>query len=312
MTIPPKDSPREPFALHRVDAQKTSVTEIVQLLSYHGGVVVEGLIAEEDLNKVASELRPYFTKTWDHDAMFSQRTRVVCSLPSKSPAFVEKIFGNPLYSEVCDRMLTSHCKLWFGDKDHQCHEFSSPPMYNMSVAFSTLPGNTPQNIHRDDMDHHQRRPAITPEEYTLDRDCIVNMFVAETPTTVENGATRFCPGSHLTETLERPDESQAVPVEMKRGDAFFLLGSAYHAASRNMTKDEERVVYSVFMIRSFLRQTENIYLTLPLEQVKKFSPYLQKRLGFSCGSPICGHIDLKDPRIVLGLPEPSVMQAFYD
>ncbi|KAJ5895361.1 phytanoyl-CoA dioxygenase family protein [Penicillium taxi] len=305
----PSNESEPTFGLYRLDAQKSSIDEIVRKLTYNGGVIVENLISQEILREVEQELRPYFSKEWDTDAMFSKKTRVVTSVPRKSKAFVEKLFGNPTYIKVCDALLTSSHEVYFGDT---VYNFTSPPIYNASTAFSTLPGNVPQRLHRDDLDHHHKRPAITPEQYDIERDSTINMFVAGTRATKENGATRFIPGSHLQDTLHKPEESQAVHVELQPGDAFFMLGSTYHAASKNVTESEERIMYSMFTIRSFLRQTENLYLSLSLDRLREFSPFIQKRLGFSSGSPLSGHIDLKDIRKVLDLPGPSDVQWFYD
>ncbi|KAJ5895360.1 phytanoyl-CoA dioxygenase family protein [Penicillium taxi] len=309
MTVSQKISEPPQFGLHRVHAKTTSVQEILPLLIQNGGVIVEGLISKDILQDIENEMRPHFQQGWDTDAMFSKKTRVVCGLPDKSPTLMNQCFGNSLFTEVCDAMLTAHFTSCFGE---QTYDFHSPPVLNGTVAFSTLPGNPVQRLHRDDNPHHNNFPAITSDQYEIGRDCIVNLFVAGTQTTKENGATRFIPGSHLQQNVHTPDESQAVYIELQPGDAWIMLGSTFHAASSNMTDGEERILYMVSSIKSFLRQMENIYLTLPLEKVREYSPWMQKRLGFSASSPLCGHIDLKDPREVLGLPEKSELQWFYD
>nr|QDO73507.1 PeniF [Penicillium griseofulvum] len=308
MTVSQQPLEPTPFGLHRVQAKTTSLEGILPLLTYHGGLIVEGLVSQDILQDIEKELRPHFQQGWNTDPMFSQKTRVVCGLPGKSPTLINECFGHPLFTEVCDALITSHSSSRFGE---QRYDFRSPPVLGNTVAFSTLPGNAVQRMHRDDMDHHNMLPAIASDQYEAGRDCVVTLLVAGTRTTKENGATRFIPGSHLQETLHIPDESQAVYIEMQPGDAFILLGSTFHAGSGNVTDEEERILYSVAGVKSILRQTENIYYTLPLEKVREYSPWMQKRLGFSASSPLGGHIDLKDPREVLGLPEPSDIQWFY-
>ncbi|GLA42931.1 hypothetical protein AnigIFM63309_011666 [Aspergillus niger] len=292
------------FKLCAVDAQTTSVDEVVKMMKYHGGVIIRGLISEEVLEKVDNDIKPHFRDGCDNP-LFHQKTRIVASLPNKSPAFVEYIVCNPFCMEVCDALLTSHHQAWMGDQNYT---FDSSPIYISIAAFSTLPGNDAQLLHRDDMNNHAKRAAITPEEYTTGRDVIITTFFASTRTKKENGATRFIPGSHLQDTMERPDESQAVYVELERGDVFMVLGSCYHAASANVTEHEERVLYTVFTTNPRYRQFENIFLSLPLDKLRKFPPRIQKRLGFCSGNPISNWLDLRDMRMVLGLPEPNTMQ----
>lgn len=201
---------------------------------------------------MGNDIKPYFNQGWKNE-LFSNKTRVVSSLPRKSFAFVEKAFGNQLHPDICDEFLTSRHEAWMGDT--HCI-FESPPIYSASVAFSTLPGNEPQRLHRDDMDHHAQQLAISPKEYTVGRDIVITTFVADTRTTKENGTTRFIPCSHLQDSLEKPDESQAVFVELYPGDAFIMLASCYHAASANITKNEKCILYCMFMTKSILCQVK--------------------------------------------------------
>nr|QDO73505.1 PeniD [Penicillium griseofulvum] len=294
------------FGLHSVDAT-APVEEITKVMKHHGGVIVRGLVSEEVLQQVGREIKPFF-KRGNHEGPFCERTRTVCSIPRKSRTFVEKIFGNPVYTAVCDELLTAHHEAWVGG---QYFKFASPPVYNSSVAFSTLPGNSQQALHRDDMDHHGKRPACDVGQYPIGRDSIVTLFVADSRTTKQNGATRWIPGSHLQHHLGKPDLSKEVHIELERGDAFIMLASCYHAASENLSDTDERIVYSAFTINSTYRQSENVFLSLPLECLREFSPWMQKRLGFSASSPLCGWIDLTDPREVLNLPEPSDLERYH-
>lgn len=243
------ESRKEPmgaFRLHSVNADSVSVDEVVDLLKYHGGVILRNLFSEEILQEVAQDIRPWVEKDES-----TSKTQLICSLPAKSRAFVERILGNQLYSDVCDILLNAHHEYWIGDKHHSS---DVAPTFNAGIFFRTHPGNDIQSLHRDDMGLHNCQPRVSPGEYRVGRDALLGMFVADSPVTRENGATRFVPGSHLQATSERPDESQAVYAELRRGDAFFMLGTCYHGASKNITIDQVRQLYSVFMIKSTLRQ----------------------------------------------------------
>ncbi|PYI14639.1 hypothetical protein BO99DRAFT_449504 [Aspergillus violaceofuscus CBS 115571] len=291
-------TPQVKAALHYLDANTVSIDDIIHYLKHHGGVVVQNLISEEILQEVGADIKPYFDALVE-PGFFSSKTRIVTRLPNKSIAFVEKIFGNQVFQDVCDHFLTSHHRGWYGNEQYT---YSPHPVFNSALAFSTLPGNETQSLHRECMGQHNKLPAIAPENYPIGRDTVLGMFVADTRTTRENGATRFIPGSHLQSTLDPPDESQTVPVEMNRGDVFLMLGSCYHGASANVSQAEERILYSTFMTQSTRRQEENIYLSVPVDRVRVFSPRMQKRLGFSASDPLFGWVDVKDPRKVFGLP----------
>lgn len=241
--------------LIEVAASKIGLEEMVQILTEHGGVIVRGLIEPEVLDQVKRDLMPHLTDPWTHDPLFSNKVRVVTGVAGKSPTFIEHLAGNPLFSDVCDRLLGSSHTCWYGNEKHT---FEALPQVNSAAAFLTSPGNTLQNLHRDDMGHHNRLRAITPRQYQVGRDTAVGMFVAGSRTTKENGATRFIPGSHLWDTMHPPDDSLSVYAELQPGDAFIMLASCYHGASINNSQ-EQRLVYSCFMTKSILRQVGNFF-----------------------------------------------------
>ena len=69
--------------------------------------------------------------------------------------------------------------------------------------------------------------------YEIGRDTGVAIFMALTPTTKANGATRFIPGSHLWDYNRAPpdDNESSVYIELSPGDAFFMLHSVSSLAT---------------------------------------------------------------------------------
>lgn len=65
---------------------------------------------------------------------------------------------------------------------------------------------------------------------------MIGCVTALTKTTKENGATIAIPGSHLWGPERRPLNEEAVPAELKPGDAFIFLGNLYHAGGSNITR----------------------------------------------------------------------------
>lgn len=226
--------------------------KVVQALIEGGGVFIRGLLSPSTLDTIEKDVRPYLEadRPWQGD-FFPPETRRVCGLAGKSTAFTRNVVANPLYQAVCDKLLTSEFKSFLGQK---VETSTSSPQLNNTIVFSIGPGARNQELHRDDMIHHNPLTAITPEEYRIGRDTGIGFFVAGKKTTRANGATRFIPGSHLWDGMVPPDEALSVYAELSPGDAFIMLSSCFHGGSANTTTNEERLIYSCFMTKGYLRQ----------------------------------------------------------
>ncbi|EXJ80881.1 hypothetical protein A1O3_07168 [Capronia epimyces CBS 606.96] len=298
--------PNDDVLVDSFDMSTVTVEQVVQSMVRNGGVIVRNLIRPEEARQIEKEVRPYlgFDECWQPD-FWPRETHRVCGLAGKSPTFIDKIASHPLYEEVAARFLTTTSKAWIG----QTHtENTSRPQLNNTLVFSIGPGAKHQDLHRDDMIHHKQLPAITPEEYTFDRDTAIGLFVAGKKTTRANGATRFVPRSHLQATEHPPpaEDSECFYAELNPGDGFFMLASCYHGGSANTTEDEERLLYGCFMTRGWLRQEENQYLATPLEKIKQtnYSAKQLRMMGYGVSEPFLGWVDLSDPmQVVMNINE---------
>jgi ectoine hydroxylase-related dioxygenase (phytanoyl-CoA dioxygenase family) len=112
---------------------------------------------------------------------------------------------------------------------------------------------------------------------------------------------QFIPGSHLWGEDRPPSEENVVYAEVRlpfsifppppllsfllflpqleKGDAFMMLGSCFHGGSANKTEDQERLIFSLFYLRGFLRQEENYFLCCPPEKVAKWPVEMQRAIG---------------------------------
>ncbi|KAF2135830.1 uncharacterized protein K452DRAFT_260076 [Aplosporella prunicola CBS 121167] len=291
----PSLDPNEP--LDEFDALTVTKDEVVQSLIRNGGCIIRNILNTDETASLEAQIRPFLSadQPWDGD-FFPPQTRRVMGLAGKVPAFIRLIPGNPLYRAVCDELLTSRYECWFGARK----EVSlSRPQLNNTIVFAINPGARAQDLHRDDMVHHNALPAISAEQYAIGRDTGIGFFVAGTRTTRANGATRFVPRSHLQATGTPPNENDAVYAELEPGDGFVMLSSCYHGGSANTTVDEERLVYSCFMTKGFLRQEENQYLANPIEKVKEYPADIQQMIGYHISKPFLGWVDLQDPRKML-------------
>lgn len=242
-----------------LDASKTNVEEILQKMAVAGGVIIRNLLAREDVRQIETDIRPWLDadKAWE-GGFFPPETRRAYGMASKSKTFVEKLVKNPLYQGVCNQVLTTTDPSWNGEKREVS---TSKPQINTSIVFSIRPGAKPQDLHRDDMIHHNYPlKGITPAAHTFRREMGVSIFVAGKKATRLNGATRFIPGSHLWDSEIPPDESLAQYTELEPGDGFFMYSSCFHGGSANTTENEERLLYSACMTRGYLRQVIRLAL----------------------------------------------------
>ncbi|KAL2421942.1 Dioxygenase himG [Exophiala dermatitidis] len=286
-------SSKADFKVEEFQYSSATADEIVQSLIRNGGCFIRNMLSESDLDEIHKDVSPYLYQNRSYEgSFFPKESSRVLGVVGKSKAYTEKIVGDPLKNQVTDKLLSSTFKFWTGS---ELTEATSKPQCSSTVVFSIAPGAKNQDLHRDDIIHHNNLVAIAPEEYKVGRDVSISFFVAGKRATKANGATRFIPGSHLQDGLTPPDESQVVYAEMEPGDAFIMLGSCYHGGSANTTQDQERLLYACFTTKGYLRQEENIYLSTPLEKIKDYSMEMQKQLGYDLSFPFLGYVDMQTP-----------------
>ncbi|KAH8804433.1 phytanoyl-CoA dioxygenase family protein [Xylogone sp. PMI_703] len=274
----------------------TNTQEVVNALRQTGGCIIKGLVQKQHLDQIESDLRPYLDadQPWQ-GKFYPKETRRCCGLIGKSETFATEVVGSRLWLDVCDTLLTSTLNWnWIGDQNEVS---KSLPQLSNTICFSIGPGASDQPLHRDDDVHHHQRPASLTHE--IGRDVGIGLFVAGTETTKLNGATRFIPGSHLWDYSEGPpNEAQTIYAEMEPGDAFIMLSGCFHGGSANKT-EKERLVYSCFFTRGWMRQEENQYLANSIESLRNLPEWLQERVGFGLSKPFLGWVDLANPMHVL-------------
>lgn len=276
------------------DATTAKVDDIIQGMIKAGGIIIRNIISSEILTQVEQDTREHILADgeWVGD-FFPKETRRVCGLAGKSKAFTNGIVGNELFQEVANRLISSKMGCWIGKK---WEEHQSPAQLNNTIIFSINPGARAQDLHRDDMIHHNTPKSMNAEDYKIGQDTGIGFFVAAKKSTRENGATRFIPGSHLWAHETPPEESLTVHAELAPGDGFIFFSSCYHGGSANTTTDEERLLYSFFMTKGYLRQEENQYLASKWEDVEKmYDDAMLQKIGYTLSAPFLGWVDLKHP-----------------
>lgn len=75
-----------------------------------------------------------------------------------------------------------------------------------------------------------------------------------------------------------------------------FLSSCYHGGSANTTTDEERLMYSCFYTKSFLRQEENQYLVAPAQKMlETYDDDTLELMGYGLSPPFLGWVDAMHP-----------------
>ncbi|EXJ85332.1 hypothetical protein A1O1_05696 [Capronia coronata CBS 617.96] len=282
------------------DARSVTPEEVVQGLIHAGGAVIRNAMDVEDVHQIEKDIRPWLEKDkpWKEGGFFPVETRRAYGLAGKSKTFIEKMVKQETFQKVCDIILSKTSPAWVGQKREVS---TSKPQLNTTIAFSIGPGAHRQELHRDDMIHHNYPlKGITASEFTFDREVGIGWFVAGKKTTRANGATRFIPGSHLWDSELPPDESQAFYAELEPGDGFVMLSSCFHAGSANTTTDEERLLYCCFMTKGYLRQEENQYLASDPQVLKQmYDKETLKLIGYNLSAPFLGWVNQLPPLKVL-------------
>ncbi|QDS70259.1 hypothetical protein FKW77_007580 [Venturia effusa] len=158
-----------------------------------------------------------------------------------------------------------------------------PPRLSLSVCFDMRPGPGAkrQPLHRDEdvWGTKHDRPFRKEDVRQL------GVLIAGTRSVRENGATLVIPGSHLWDDERVPREEEAAYAEMEPGSALLFLSGTRHAGGKNGIRDPRdplarRVLFSYFFAKGYLRQEENMLLSIPREVVLGMDVEMQRLIGY--------------------------------
>lgn len=275
----------------------------VEVIMRDGGVIVEGLFDEATIEGLETDLGPVLDRVdTGHDELFAgNRTKRASGLFARTE-HMATVALNPLYRDVAGRILNKPIYVFFGEE-------SMPNPAGMHVgatmAIKIGPGQGSQPLHRDDSVWLWRHP-------TYQREARVQIMVAVSDFTAENGGTLVIPGSHLWDDERAPRLEEAIPTEMKAGSALIWIGSTYHGGGQNTTSDEYRFGLSMGYDLAFLRPEENPFLTYTLDQIRSFPEEIQRALDWSSEHYV-GWVEvggqMSDPMDLLGCEEYTAIGA---
>lgn len=271
----------------------SSIEDVQAALEADGGVIIDGFISEETLEGLRRDLLPILDQqSAGRDGFSGDRTRRLGAL-FKHTRHVAAIATHPLFLNVAERILSTPVAFW---NDDQKIEIAPDLRIGVSQAIQIGPGQERQVLHRDDVVFLWRHPDYG-------REARVQIMVAISDFTAENGGTLVIPGSHKWDDERAPRIEEAVPTEMRAGSALIWLGSVYHAGGANVTESEARTGLTLALDMATLRQEENMYLALPREVVSQYPTQIQKLLGWSAAVTNMGWVEIDgqmcDPILLL-------------
>jgi ectoine hydroxylase-related dioxygenase (phytanoyl-CoA dioxygenase family) len=237
---------------------------VANALLRDGAVIVERLAPEGLLDQIGSDLRAPFDDQGHRFAndFNGHKTLRLGGILSLSRAAAD-LLAYPLVMGVADRVLKRHC---------ECYRIGS------STAIEIHPGETAQQLHRDDDFYPIRIPGV---EFQISAMWALDDFTAE------NGATRVVPGSQDLREIDTIPEDQITQATMPRGSVLFYLGSAVHAGGANRSDRPRSGLITTYSL-GWLRQEENHYLTLPRDVVESYPDPVRRLIGYQSHGPYLG------------------------
>ena len=244
-----------------------SVDAIVSAMRRQGAAIVESVASHELVERVTVALRPHFDRNgrYDESDFNGFSTLRLGEILARSRSSAELI-GHDLVCAVADRILLPHCVNY---------------RIGSCTGIEIWPGETAQYLHRDDGIYPMTFPGV---------DCQISALGALTDFTEENGATRVLPGSHNgMGQLRGVHQSDTVPAEMSKGSVLFYMGSTYHGGGANVTNAPRMALINTYAL-GWLRQEENMYLSIPKEVANSYPKKIRDLMGYTHHGHLLGYI----------------------
>ncbi len=245
------------------------VGDVSQQIKDDGYAIVEDVLHHSELDLLQEQIWPYLDST-DPDnqsKFFGSKTKRFGRLLHRIP-YSKTLVQHPLVLGVCDELLLPYCSRY------QLH---------FTGVMHVDPGQTAQMLHRDIVPFTNPSPPMT----------IATMW-SISDFTRENGATVLVPGSNHWHYRRAPTREELIAAEMPAGSVLIYAGNVIHGAGSNKS-ETSRTGVSLQYTLGWLRQEENQYLAVPLEQARTFDEDLQALMGYELAQRTWGYVDQSHP-----------------
>ncbi|KAJ5205101.1 uncharacterized protein N7498_005980 [Penicillium cinerascens] len=263
----------DPIKIPRASAS-ADIETILQLLNEVGGVIIEGLLRPDQVQRFNAELEKPMNSLQagsTHEEEFIQdfhgaQTKRLTNVCTHSKVFRDEVLDNDLVHQIAAKIF---------------HHESGTYWMNAAQVIEIGPGNKAQALHRDNSSY----TAFN----AIGRDApevVINFLVALTTFTDINGGTRVIPGSHRWSDFSvQPSPEDTIACEMNPGDALFINGKILHGGGANRTSNEKRRAISFSLQASFLTPEEAYPFQVSLDIVKTMNARAQRMIGFRSQFP---------------------------
>ena len=265
----------------QIRAPATSSEDLAEILSQDGGVILEDFISKAEVDAIIADLKPYIDTTMESQNDFGGfKTTRTGALMARSPRCREL---------AIDSRILGLVEAFLGP-------YANTFQLHVTQVINVLPGEKAQMPHRDRWAWSQ---LLEPSDSALPVNKVVarlmteiepqlNLMLALTDFTEENGATRIAPCSTKLADDEKLSEDAFVSAKMRSGSMLVFTGSVFHGAGANQSQSA-RVGLNIDYTLGWLRQEDNQYLSCPPEIAKDLDPKLQELLGYQVGGPSLGY-----------------------
>ncbi|TIC79114.1 phytanoyl-CoA dioxygenase family protein [Nocardioides sp. GY 10127] len=248
--------------------------EVIAVIERDGGVIIRDFVDEATIEGLEADLRAHLDETdWGKDDFSGGRTRRFGAVFNHTKHVIP-VVRQPQWHAAAQHFIQGPSL-----RKKELRGQGQVPSYRIGVTqvIDIHPGQGLQVLHRDDglWDYPH------PEGY--EQHARMQVMLAITEFTEENGGTMVVPGSHRWDDERRPLPEEAIPTVMAKGSALLWLGGVYHGGGMNES-DSSRTGLTIGFDLGWLRQEENMYLSLDHEIVRGLPEDVQKLLGWELSS----------------------------
>ncbi|KAL2850683.1 hypothetical protein BJY01DRAFT_261439 [Aspergillus pseudoustus] len=233
----------------------------------HGAVIIKNFLSPDTVKRFNQEMDTHVkietvpaARTKDHpNYVLSTTTRITNVLAELSKTYREDILNNKVLNGVSEEAFRVYGDYWV----------------LMGAVMELAPTNPAQPLHRDMRYSH---PIVDYLKHDAPATSI-NLLIALTPFTAENGATHVILGSHKWNDLSKATMDDTVRAIMNPGDSLLITDSTVHCGGADITGTETRRLLSLTMGVSQLTPLES-NISVPRPIIESMTPLAQRLVGW--------------------------------
>jgi len=237
-------------------APGANVDELVAAIDRDGAIILSECVSDAMVEAVKSELRPHFDAegTGHQNSFNGYDTLRLSQILARSRTSAELVVFSTLLA-IFDAILLPNCINY---------------RIGSLTAIEIWPGESSQVLHRDDDVYPVRVPGV---EWQVSVNWALDEFTAE------NGATHVVPGSHRWPADRTATEDEVVQAIMPKRSVLVYLGSVLHGGGANQSDSPRIGLVNTYSL-GWLRQEENMYLSVPREIAETYPENIRRLMGY--------------------------------